>query len=51
MVLWEKKFFDRRGDQNKPRPKFGDRPQYDKNKAFSKDASTNRSQEIRRIAK
>ena len=46
----EKIFFDRRGDQNKPRPKFGDRPQYDKNKAFSKGASTNRSQEIRRIA-
>ena len=46
----EKNFFDRRGNQNKPRPKFGDRPQYDKNKTFSKGASTNRSQEIRRIA-
>ena len=46
----EKIFLDRRGNQNKPRPKFGDRPQYDKNKTFSKGASTNRSQEIRRIA-
>jgi len=46
----ERKFFDRRGDQNKPKPKFGDKPQYDKNRSFSKGVSNNRSQEIRRIA-
>ena len=46
----ERKFFERRDNLNKPRPKFGDKPQHDKSRTFSKPAPTNRSHEIRKIA-
>ena len=32
----ERKFFERHSDQNKSKPKFGDKSQYDKSRSFSK---------------